>query len=132
MTKNKTVLAWIEEAKALCKPDQIVWMDGSEAQLDILRKEGLSTGELIKLNEELLPGCVLHRSDPNDVARVEHRTFICCKNKEDAGASNNWMDPQETYATLRKLYDGCMKGRTMYVIPFLMGPPRFPLRQGGR
>ena len=122
MTTNKTVLTWVDEAVALCKPDHVLWIDGSDKQADTLRQEAFGTGELIPLNQDKLPGCVLHRSDVNDVARVEDRTFICCRRKEDAGPTNNWFDPKEAYPTLRKLYDGCMKGRTMYVIPFVMGP----------
>jgi phosphoenolpyruvate carboxykinase (GTP) len=131
MTTNKTVLDWLQEVKTLCKPDRVVLLDGSEEQIDALRQAGMATGDLIKLNEALLPGCFLHRSDPNDVARVEHRTFICTAKPEDAGPSNNWLDPQETYAKLRKLYDGCMEGRTMYVIPFLMGPYGSPFAKVG-
>lgn len=131
MTTNKTVLAWVDEAIALCKPDKIVWMDGSEEQADEVRQEGLKTGELIALNQDKLPGCVLHRSDPKDVARVEGRTFICCRNEKDAGPTNNWMDPQKAYSMLEKLYDGCMKGRTMYVIPFVMGPLGSPSAKVG-
>ena len=122
MTTNKTVLTWVDEAVALCKPDHVLWIDGSDKQADMLRQEAFGTGELIPLNQDKLPGCVLHRSDVNDVARVEDRTFICCRRKEDAGPTNNWFDPKEAYPALRKLYDGCMKGRTMYVIPFVMGP----------
>lgn len=122
MTTNKSVLAWVEQNRILCKPERVVWIDGSETQADALRQEALSTGELIELNQELMPGCYLHRSDINDVARVEHRTFICCENERDAGPTNNWLEPNETKVTLTKLFDGCMKGRTMYVVPFLMGP----------
>ena len=105
---------------AMTKPDRIVWIDGSEEQLEELRQEAYKTGELIKLNEKELPGCVYHRSAVNDVARVEGRTFICCEKKEDAGPTNNWMDPTEMYAKLRGIFDGSMKGRTMYVIPYSM------------
>ena len=121
MTNNKYVQDWIKEMSALTKPDQIVWFDGSAEQIEDLRKQACATGEIEKLNQELLPDCYLHRTAVNDVARVEHRTFICTKNKEDAGPTNNWMDPQEAYAKLRKLFDGSMKGRTMYVIPYSMG-----------
>ena len=122
MTANLTVKEWVQKCTSLCRPDRVVWVDGSEEQAKAIRQEALSTGELIELNQEKLPGCYLHRSDPDDVARVEHRTFICCEKEEDAGPTNNWLDPKETYETLEKLYDGCMAGRTMYVIPFLMGP----------
>ena len=121
MTNNKQVLEFVNKSAELCQPDKIVWITGEESQLEELRKEALSTGELIKLNEEKLPGCYLHRSDVNDVARVEGRTFICCKNKEDAGPINNWMDPQEAYSKVGDIFKGSMKGRTMYVIPYSMG-----------
>lgn len=121
MTKNAAVLKWLEEMKALVKPDEVVWIDGSEEQAEKLRQEACKTGELIKLNQEKLPGCYLHRTAINDVARVENRTFICTKKKEDAGATNNWCDPEEMYAKLYKLYDGSYQGRTMYVIPYSMG-----------
>ena len=106
LTNNRTVLDWIDQQVKLTKPDQIVWVDGSESQLEELRAESCATGEMIKLNQEKMPGCYLHRSDPSDVARVESRTFICCKKQEDAGPTNNWMDPEEMYAKLAKLYDG--------------------------
>ncbi len=131
LTNNKAVLSWVDEMAAMTKPDKIVWIDGSEAQLDALRAEAMSTGEIIKLNEEKLPGCYLHRTAINDVARVEHRTFICSKNKEDAGPTNNWMDPQEMYAKLKGLFDGSYKGRTMYVIPFSMAVPESPFAKFG-
>ena len=121
LTKNKYILDWIDEMAAMTKPDKIVWIDGSEEQAEALRAEACSTGELEKLNEELLPNCYLHRTAVNDVARVEGRTFICTPTKEDAGNINNWMDPGEMYAKLYKLYTGAMKGRTMYVIPYSMG-----------
>ena len=122
MTKNIKLLNWVDEMAALTKPDSIMWIDGSEEQLEMLRKEAMATGELIKLNEEKLPGCYLHRSALNDVARVEQRTFICTSTEEGAGPTNNWMAPAEAYAKLSALYDGSMKGRTMYVIPYSMGP----------
>ena len=121
MTNNKYVLSWIEEMAAITQPDKIVWIDGSEEQAEALRAEACSTGELEKLNEELLPNCYLHRTAVNDVARVEGRTYICTPTKEEAGNINNWMDPEEMYAKLYKLYTGAMKGRTMYVIPYSMG-----------
>ncbi len=121
MTNNKFVLSWIDEMAAMTKPDKIVWIDGTEEQAEALRREACSTGELIKLNEELLPNCYLHRTAVNDVARVEGRTFICTPTKEEAGNINNWVEPGEMYAKLKKLYTGSMKGRTMYVIPYSMG-----------
>ena len=121
MTKNSYILNWIDEMAAMTKPDRIVWIDGSDAQRDALREEACSTGEMIRLNQELLPGCYLHRTAVNDVARVEGRTFICTKTKEGAGNINNWIEPGECYARLTKLFTGSMKGRTMYVIPYSMG-----------
>ena len=105
----------------MCSPDRIVWIDGSREQADLLREEACRSGEMIKLNEEKLPGCYLHRTAINDVARVEGRTFICTRSKEDAGNINNWMHPDECREKLSKLYRGSMKGRTMYVIPYSMG-----------
>ena len=121
LTNNKHVTDWIDEMAAMTKPDSIMWIDGSEAQLETLRAEACSTGEIIKLNEELLPGSYLHRSDPTDVARVEERTFICAKEEKDAGPTNNWMAPADMYAKLHGLYEGAMTGRVMYVIPYSMG-----------
>ena len=128
---NNYVQEWVEKQAALTKPDHIVWITGDEAQLAELRKQALATGELIELNQELLPGCYLHRSDPSDVARVESRTFICSKKQEDAGPTNNWMAPDEMYAKLEKLYDGSMKGRTMYVIPYSMSVVGSPFAKYG-
>ena len=121
MTKNKYILDWIDEMAAMTQPDKIVWIDGSDEQTEALREEACSTGEIIKLNQDLLPNCYLHRTAVNDVARVEGRTFICTSKKEDAGNINNWMAPAECYEKLSKLYRGAMKGRTMYVIPYSMG-----------
>jgi phosphoenolpyruvate carboxykinase (GTP) len=131
LTSNKAVNAWVDEMAAITKPDQVVWIDGSEEQLALLRKQSLDSGEILKLNQEKLPGCYLHRTALNDVARVEHRTFICSRKEEDAGPTNNWMDPQEMYAKLKLLYSGCMKGRTMYVIPFSMTVPESPFAKFG-
>ena len=131
LTTNKHVNTWVEEMIALTKPDNVVWIDGSESQLDDLRSQAEATGEIIKLNQEKLPGCYLHRTAVNDVARVEGRTFICAPTKEEAGPTNNWMDPAEAYEKLGKLYDGAMKGRTMYVIPFSMGVPGSPFAKAG-
>jgi len=131
MTDNKMALQWIEEMKAMLNPDKVVWIDGSKEQLDALRAQAVEDGTLIKLDQEKLPGCYLHRTAPNDVARVEDRTFICAKTKEAAGPTNNWMDPQEMYAKLTKLYTNSMKGRTMYIIPFIMGPAKSPFSKVG-
>ncbi len=122
LTSNKQVLAFVEETVNRCKPDKVVWIDGSQELYDKLTAEAIATGEMIKLNEELLPGCLLHRTKENDVARVEGRTFICSRTKEDCGPTNNWWKPEEAYATLHGILDGAYKGRTMYVIPFSMGP----------
>ena len=121
MTANKHVLDWIQSMADMVQPKDIVWIDGSEEQAEGLRREACSTGELIRLNEEKYPNCYLHRTAVNDVARVEGRTFICTRKKEDAGNINNWMDPKECYAKLTKLYTGSYKGKTMYVIPYSMG-----------
>ncbi len=120
-TKNKKVIAFVEESAALACPDSIVWIDGSEEQLAALRKEACASGEMIELNQEKLPGCYYHRTAQNDVARVEDRTFICCREKENAGPTNNWMDPKEAYKMCADIARGQMKGRTMYVIPYSMG-----------
>ncbi len=136
LTKNPNVIKWVDEMVALTKPDSVVWIDGSKEQLDELIEEVCSLPDgnkdkMYKLNPEKLPGCLYHRTLPNDVARVEDRTFICCRNKEDAGPTNNWMDPKEMYAKLTPMYDGVMKGRTMYVIPYSMGPIGSPLAKVG-
>lgn len=131
MTNNKKVLTWLDEMKNLTKPDKVVWIDGSEAQLEELRAQALESGEIYKLNQEKLPGCYYHRTALNDVARVEDRTFICCEKEEDAGPTNNWVAPDEMYQRLRELFDGSMKGRTMYVIPFIMGQENSPFSKIG-
>jgi len=122
MTNNKKLNAFIEEYKALCQPENVVMIDGSEEQLEELRKQAVANGDIVKLNEELLPGCYIARSNPNDVARVEGRTYICSKNKDDVTPINNWMETSEAYKMLNAIYAGCMKGRTMYVVPYSMGP----------
>ncbi len=131
LTNNKSVLAWIDEKVDLVKPDRIVWIDGSNEQLEELRATACSTGELIKLNQELLPDCYLHRTAVNDVARVEGRTFICASTKEEAGPTNNWMDPAEAYEMLYDIARDSYKGRTMYVIPYSMGPVGSPFAKVG-
>lgn len=130
-TNNEAVLSWMNDMIAMCKPDKVTWIDGSEEQLETLREEAVKTGEMIRLNEEKLPGCLYHRTAPNDVARVEDRTFICTPTKEEAGPINNWMAPDEMYAKLKALYDGAMKGREMYVIPYSMGPVGSPFSKIG-
>ena len=114
----------------LCKPDRVYWCDGSEAEKKRLTEEAVAAKVLIPLNQQKWPGCYFHHSNPNDVARVEHLTFICTPTKEDAGPTNNWMEPEEAYRKLGALFDGAMKGRTMYVVPYVMGPADLALRQG--
>ena len=127
LTTNKAVLSWIDEMVAMTKPDRIVWIDGSESQLAQLREQAVQEGILKELNQEKLPGCYLHRTDVNDVARVEDRTFICCEKEEDAGPTNHWMAPAEMYAKIKEMCDGAYVGRTMCVIPYSMGPIVPPL-----
>ena len=131
LTTNPSVLQWIQEKVELTQPDNILWIDGSEEQLEALRAEGCSTGELQKLNEEKLPGCYLHLSALNDVARVEGRTFICSEKEEDAGPTNHWMAPAEAYSLLYNIARGAYKGRTMYIIPYSMGPVGSPFAKYG-
>ncbi|WXB00251.1 phosphoenolpyruvate carboxykinase (GTP) [Pendulispora brunnea] len=116
---------------ALCKPDQVVWVDGSEEEKDRLTQEATQAGVLMPLNQDKLPGCYLHRSNPNDVARVEQLTFICTPTKDEAGPTNNWMAPKEAYDKLGKLFDGSMRGKTMYVVPYIMGPASSPMSKVG-
>ncbi len=131
MTENKTVLKWLDEMKELLKPDQIVWVDGTEKQQAELRALAVELGELTELNQEKLPGCYLHRTNPNDVARVEDRTFICTSTKEMAGPTNNWCDPKEMYEKLYSIAKDSYKGKTMYIIPYSMGPIGSPLAKIG-
>lgn len=130
-TKNKVLLDWVQDVANLTQPKNIVWITGQESQLTELREEALSTGELIELNQEKLPGCYLHRSHKNDVARVEGRTFICTTKKSDAGPTNNWMDPEKMHQKLESLYRDSMKGKTMYVVPFSMGIVGSPFAKYG-
>jgi phosphoenolpyruvate carboxykinase (GTP) len=122
LTKNPTLLKWVSDMAALTKPDKLVWCDGSEEEKNRLTEESLAAGILLPLNQSKLPGCQLARSNPNDVARVEQLTFICTPTKDEAGPTNNWMAPKDAYDKLGKLFDGSMKGRTMYVVPYVMGP----------
>jgi phosphoenolpyruvate carboxykinase (GTP) len=130
-TTNRALLEWVHEMTRLTKPDRVVWCDGSEGEKKRLTDEAVARGILLPLNPKKLPGCYLHRSSPNDVARVEHLTFICTMLKEAAGPTNNWMAPDEAHKKLRGLFDGCMSGRTMYVIPYVMGPLGSPLSKIG-
>ena len=123
MVTNQFVNDWVKEMAELTKPERIVWVDGSKEQLEEIKQEALATGEMIELNQEKLPGCLYYRTKPKDVARDEKRTVICTRRKEDAGPTNNWVAPDEMYGKLRGLFDGSMKGRTMYAIPFSMGVP---------
>ena len=131
MTSNPILKQWINEVSELTQPDNIHWCSGSDEENRKLIDGMLETGEFVELNQETNPGCYLHRSDPSDVARVEHLTFICTSEKEDAGPNNLWMDPAEAKARMRDLFDGCMQGRTLYVIPYCMGPIDSPLSRCG-
>lgn len=122
---------WVESVARLTQPERIHWCDGTEAENNSLVDLMLTTGDLIKLNEETHPNCYLHRSSPSDVARVEHLTFVCTSNKEDAGPNNHWMAPADAHAKMAELYAGCMRGRTMYVVPYCMGPIDSPLARCG-
>ena len=128
---NPIVTAWVGEMVQMCQPDRVHWCDGSQAEYDALIEQGVAEGIFIRLNQQKLPGCYLHRSNPNDVARSEHQTFICMPSADQAGASNNWMEPKAAYHKLRFLFSGCMRGRTMYVVPFVMGPIGSPLAKVG-
>ncbi|MDI6828374.1 MAG: phosphoenolpyruvate carboxykinase domain-containing protein, partial [Armatimonadota bacterium] len=131
MAALKLAEEWVEKMVRLCQPDKVVWCDGSEEEKERLTHEALGTGELVELNQEKLPGCVYHRTAKNDVARTEHLTFICTEKEEDAGPTNNWMSPKDAYTRLGKLFKGSMRGRTMYVVPFLMGIPGSPFSKVG-
>ena len=121
-TSNTELQSWVKEVSEMTKPDNIYWCNGSKEEYEEFIQQMLGTGDLMKLNEETFPNCYLHRSDPSDVARVEHLTFICTEDSEDAGPNNNWMDPKEAHEKLDDLFENCMEGRTMYVIPYCMGP----------
>ncbi len=130
-TKNKHLLRWVEKMSELCQPASIFWVNGSAKENDQLCRELVETGTFTKLDESLWPGCYYARSSPNDVARVEDRTFICSLSKDDAGPTNNWEDPFKMRRKLKALFKGCMRGRTMYVLPFSMGPIGSPMSQIG-
>jgi len=130
-TTNQDLKQWIDDVAALTKPDRVYWCDGSEEEYQSLIREMVGTGDLIPLNNETYPNCYLHRSDPEDVARVEHLTFVCTPQPTDAGPNNNWMDPKEAHAEMKALFSGCMQGRTLYVIPYCMGPIDSPYARCG-
>ncbi len=130
-TTNKALLAWVDEVARLTQPDRIHWCDGSQEEYDNLIQQMLASGDLIELNQHTHPRCYLHRSDPSDVARTEHLTFVCTTDKDDAGPNNHWMSPADGHAKVDALFDGCMKGRTMYVIPYCMGPIDSPIARCG-
>jgi len=130
-TTNKALLEYVESCTRLCKPDRVHWCDGSQAEYDRLMQEMCGTGLMSALDQGKWPGCYFHRSDSGDVARVEHLTFICSRQKDDAGPNNNWKDPVQAKSELKGWFDGCMKGRTMYVIPYCMGPVKSPYSKVG-
>ena len=130
-TQNADLQKWVDEVSKLTRPDQIRWCDGSEEEYQQLIQEMCATGDLLELNQDSYPNCYLHRSDPTDVARVEHLTFVCTENQEDVGPNNHWMEPGAAHEKMEALYDGCMQGRTMYVIPYCMGPVKSPYARCG-
>ncbi|MDI6732066.1 MAG: phosphoenolpyruvate carboxykinase, partial [Candidatus Margulisbacteria bacterium] len=130
-SKHPKLNKWVKECADLCRPDKIVWCDGSEAEKEHLEKEAFKSGEITRLNPKRLPGCVYHRTAANDVARTEHLTYICTRHKRDAGPTNNWMRPQEGYKRAGEIFKHSMRGRTMYVIPFSMGPVGSPFSKIG-
>jgi len=128
---SQTVTDWVESVRYLTNPDRVYWCDGSKAEFERLRTELVERGELQPLNRDTFPGCYLSRSNPTDVARVEHLTFVCTRDKTDAGPNNNWMDPAEAKGMMRGLFKDCMRGRTLYVIPYCMGPLDSPYSRCG-
>src|ERR1700744_1464595 len=130
-TMNHDVSAWVEEVARLTQPQKIYWCDGSDAEFETIKRELVTDKQLLPLTPQSCPGCVLSRSDPKDVARVEHLTFVCTKNKDDAGPNNHWIEPSQAHAQMDALFDGCMKGRTLYVVPYCMGPIDSPFSRCG-
>ncbi len=131
MVKNRALEEWVAQMTRLCEPDRVVWIDGSREQEEALEQEAVSTGEMIRLDQERWPGCFYHRTAINDVARTEHLTYICTRHHDDAGPNNNWMDPDEAYSKAGSYFKGSMRGRTMYVVPFSMGPLASPFNKIG-
>jgi len=129
--RNRALAEWVAEAARRTQPDEIVWCDGSIAERQRLTAQAEAAGILIRLNQQKRPGCYLHRSNPNDVARTEEVTFVCTPTKDEAGITNNWMAPEEAYGKLGALLNGSMRGRTMYVIPYIMGPADSPFAKVG-
>jgi len=129
--RNKNLIDWVSKMAQMCQPEEIVWVDGSDVQRERLEKEAIANGELIQLDQEKLPRCFLHRTALDDVARTEHLTFICTKRKRDAGPTNNWLSPRMAYDKAKAIFKGAMRGRTMYVIPFSMGPVGSPFSKIG-
>src|SRR5438874_12391732 len=129
--RNKAVLDWVQSVAQLTKPENIFWCDGTKAEKDFLLAEAQRQGVVQKLNEQKVPRSYLHRSNPNDVARVEQFTFICTPTKQEAGPTNNWSAPAETYTKLQGMLKGAMNGRTLFVVPYIMGPPDSPLTKVG-
>ena len=128
---NRDVSAWVDQVAKLTRPDRIYWCDGSQPEFQALERELIAAKELLPLNPQSFPGCVLSRTNPSDVARVEHLTYVCTRNKDDAGPNNNWIAPAQAHARMDALFDGCMKGRTLYVVPYCMGPIDSPFSRCG-
>src|ERR1700678_3646424 len=128
---NRDVSAWVDQAAKLTQPDRFHWCDGSEVKFETLKRDLIADKQLLPLNPQNFPDCVLSRSNPSDVARVEHLTFVCTRNKDDAGPNNHWIDPVQAHAQMDALFAGCMKGRTLYVVPYCMGPIDSPFSRCG-
>ena len=131
VTGNSHVRQWVADQVRLCQPDRVIWCNGSVEEKAEFEAEAVARGILLRLHPQKMPGCFYHRSNPNDVARAEQATYICTPNAEEAGPTNNWADPKAMYARLRDLATGSMRGRTMYVVPYLMGPPGSPMTKVG-